>query len=328
MSGRPRAWQVAVWATLMVAGVARAWCLDDSPARVQVSAEPSTISIGDVFKLRLEVVAAAGLKLTLPGKDADLSPAEVRAFATEDEHKDAIIQRVTLVYELQVFVVGESKITPPVITYQDTAGKAVEVRPEPTAVVVKSVLPEDAQDIKDIRGPRPLPLSVWQYLGIALAGLLIAALVLAGLYLLARRRRGGATAGRPSGPLPAHSEALLALDELQERGLVEKGLFKDYYVELSYIARRYIERRFGVEALESTTPMLARRMGRSPNVPQIAGGFVEMLTTADLVKFAKYLPDGESAQMDLHGTRKLVKLTRPAEQPEEEEPAAQAAGDR
>jgi len=318
-----------VHVTVLLAGcallwpVAESWCQNDQPVSVRASAEPTQVKLGEVFTLRLEVVAGAGVNLTLPGADAELKPAEVRSFRTEDQQTDPTASHVSLIYELQLFDLGEHKIQPPGVVYSDSAGKSVEVKPEPVQVSVISALPDDAQDIKGVRGPKPLPLSPWYWVALFAAALLLLALVAAAVRLLLRRSARRAQPA-PAPPLSPHAEALAALEELHRRELVARGQHYLYYSELSYIIRRYLERRFRLEALECTTPMLERRLKRSPLVPAAAEGFVEILRRADLVKFAKYQPEDQVAEMDLLAARKLVQLTR---EMEPEVAAAEAAAE-
>ena len=293
---------------------ASSWA-QDSPVGVRATVEPQSVKIGDVFTFTMEVTAPQGMDLMLPGRDADLAEVEVRGFSSRESADDQRRRVVTLTWEAQLFAMGETIIEPPALTYVGDDGDATQVQAEPVALVVTSVLPPDAQDIKDIRGPRKMPLSPWYYVAYALTALILLALVAGGLWLLLRRRKREVI----EPPQPAHSEALAALIELEKRELIAQGRAEEHYVGLSYIARRYLERRYGLDALEGTTLMLAREMRASDRTPQVADGFIEMLRRADLVKFAKYRPEDRPAEMDMHSTRKLVELTRPREEPDEAE---------
>ena len=63
---------------------------------------------------------------------------------------------------------------------------------------------------------------------------------------------------------PPYEEAIEALDRLEAKQYVAKGMIRDYVFELSEIAKRYIERRFEVQAAEFTTEELADWTKRSP----------------------------------------------------------------
>lgn len=81
--------------------------------------------------------------------------------------------------------------------------------------------------------------------------------------------------------------AFRELSLLLGRHLPEKGLFKDFYVELTLVVRRYIERRHGIRAPEQTTEefLLAATQHASFEVGRLET-LRAFLTAADLVKFS------------------------------------------
>ncbi len=307
---------LAVAAAILIAVAASC---QDSPVSSMAAVDPPTVKIGDLFTFTMTVTAPADTPLGLPGSDADLGEIEVRGFTAVEGTDDDGCRVATLTWECQLFVMDETEITPPAVTWKDEDGAAHEAQAQPVPIMVTTVLPADAQDIKDIRGPRKMPLSPWYYVAYALAALLLLALIGLALWLLLRRRK---QAEQAAPPLPAHSQALLALEELEKRELVAHGQFEEYYVTLSYIARRYLEHRYAIDALESTTFMLAVEIHRAQHVPKIAEDFIEMLRMADLVKFAKFAPEDRAADMHLTGTRKLVQLTAAEDEEEPEQPIA------
>ena len=81
--------------------------------------------------------------------------------------------------------------------------------------------------------------------------------------------------------------ALRELEALLGRGLPEQGLFKDFYIELTLVVRRYIERRHGIRAPEQTTEeFLAAAAAHPAFRAESVQGLKAFLTAADLVKFA------------------------------------------
>ncbi len=130
---------------------------------------------------------------------------------------------------------------------------------------------------------RDLPPFSWKLVGIcaaALAGLL---LVLALLYFIFRKIRLAVRVHRMS-PL---ERALYELDKLLKKGLPGRGFYKDFYVELTMVVRRYIERRYGVRAPNLTTDEFLRAAGADPAFPQTSVAELKaFLESADLVKFA------------------------------------------
>lgn len=110
------------------------------------------------------------------------------------------------------------------------------------------------------------------------------------MYRYARKRE---TEVRVMPKIPAHIVANKALIELNNRKLWQNGKFKQYYTALTQIIRVYISERWGISALEFTTDEIITALSdvEIPRDSRIA--LVQMLRTADMVKFAKAQPDAE-----------------------------------
>jgi hypothetical protein len=80
---------------------------------------------------------------------------------------------------------------------------------------------------------------------------------------------------------------------------------------LSDIFKRYIERRFGTNAAEFTTEEMLdwiKRSALQPAERKIAEWF---FSAADPVKFAKWLPDGDTLDRFGKDVRQFIEQTRP-----------------
>lgn len=117
-----------------------------------------------------------------------------------------------------------------------------------------------------------------------LAGLAaLAAAALAALVALVRWIRRRVRIAR----MAPRERALLELEALLARRLAERGQFKRFYVELTQVVRRYIERRHAIRAPKQTTEEFLRdaaQSGRFP--PDTLARLRAFLESADLVKFA------------------------------------------
>jgi hypothetical protein len=126
----------------------------------------------------------------------------------------------------------------------------------------------------------PPPFS-WRLAGWAVAGLtallaLVAALV--GLVRLIVRR----VREHRMSPI---ERAWVELDRLIRKGLPGRGRYKDFYVELTMVVRRYVQRRYGVRAPHLTTEEFLRECeagGRCGGAATLR----KFLESADMVKFA------------------------------------------
>ena len=104
--------------------------------------------------------------------------------------------------------------------------------------------------------------------------------------------------------LPPYDRAKLALKKLDESHYLENHQIKEYYSELTFAIRKYLDEKVYDKALESTTDELVTRLNlmKDGNQFDLSNETIKniesILKRADLVKFAKSTPDVELAKMD------------------------------
>ena len=104
--------------------------------------------------------------------------------------------------------------------------------------------------------------------------------------------------------LPPYDRAKLALKKLDESHYLENHQIKEYYSELTFALRKYLDEKVYDKALESTTDELVTRLNLMKDGNQFdlsketIKNIESILKRADLVKFAKSTPDVELARMD------------------------------
>ncbi|MCM1293263.1 MAG: DUF4381 family protein [Bacteroides sp.] len=119
--------------------------------------------------------------------------------------------------------------------------------------------------------------------------------------------------------IPPYDLAISELNRLQEMQLWQKGDEKGYYTELTNILRRYLEGRFGISAMEMTTPQIMEALEKADNAKEYTTLVSAVLSQADFVKFAKARPEADQNNRSFANTRQFVELTRPViEQPTED----------
>jgi len=99
---------------------------------------------------------------------------------------------------------------------------------------------------------------------------------------------------------PAHIIAQRKLQALKSEQLWQNGAIKEYQSQLTFIVREYLENRYGISALESTTYEILGDLKPIHLSEDWKGKLREMLELADLVKFAKAEP-AESTHEKLMG---------------------------
>jgi len=109
--------------------------------------------------------------------------------------------------------------------------------------------------------------------------------------------------------IPAHIIALGELESLKTKELWQNKQIKTYYSELSVILRTYIENRYHILAMESTTDEINRDLKGilESNDNELLN---EFLSTADLVKFAKVKPEESSNNYFMEVVKRFVLKTK------------------
>lgn len=88
-------------------------------------------------------------------------------------------------------------------------------------------------------------------------------------------------------PPPAHQQALTQFDRIKSEFSSSEEDIKVYYDKITDVLRKYIEERFSFNAKELTTEEIITKLTDTNNETALRE-LKEILTTADLVKFAKY----------------------------------------
>jgi hypothetical protein len=117
--------------------------------------------------------------------------------------------------------------------------------------------------------------------------------------------------------LPPYEEALLKLNELDEKLLWQNNKIKEYYSELTEIVRGYIERELKVPALENTTDEVLEMIKDFKNSDTIETSketiakLKDLLREADLVKFAKSKPLAIEIEDDRRDAEHIIGNLKP-----------------
>lgn len=157
-----------------------------------------------------------------------------------------------------------------------------------------------------------IPDTFLDHYGLWLILLLCIILIIAGILLWLDYRKKGRLPFMPRPkPIPPYELAVSSLDNLKSRHLWEEGKEKEFYTELIDILRKYLEGRFGINAMEMTTSQIIRSLQSNEEINRHKDMMKEILDTADFVKFANMRPlpaDNDAAWQD---ARKFVEDTRP-----------------
>ena len=247
-----------------------------------IDADSARIDPARSVFLRVEVTAPSDRKATLP----DLRD-RVQGFSLAEEfsedpktgndgsvtqvmHWRLLPEPCAAVYKIRPFVV---KVSPKLLSAQSDEGKY--------SFVAGPVYFESPDAREPVTGAmeadpkRDLPPLSWKLVGWIALALVVAAAILVALVLLVRYLARRVREHRMS-PI---ERAWVELDRLLKKGLPGRGRYKDFYVELTMVVRRYIQRRYGIRAPHMTTEEFLRAAKPSDELRRF-------LESADMVKFA------------------------------------------
>ena len=141
-----------------------------------------------------------------------------------------------------------------------------------------------------IKGQAGYPVTFMEVLPWILLALGIAGIAYLVYRYIRYRRENRDFFGKPIVKDPPHIVALRALDKLHSEKLWQNGKEKIFYTGITDTLREYIEKRYGVSAMEKTSSEIIRSLEGMDIDKKIYGELDELFKTADLVKFAKYMP--------------------------------------
>lgn len=140
--------------------------------------------------------------------------------------------------------------------------------------------------------------------------LIVLILILAGIYYWWRQRKKKLAYVPPPEPEPLpHEWALRKLDELEQLKLWQKGEVKEHYSLLTSILREYLERRYAIKALEQTSDEIQNQMHGLQLSNALLTDTQQLLSVADLIKFAKADPGVDLHAATIERVRRFVKET-------------------
>ena len=280
------------------------------PVKVIVEVDPARPALSDEPTLTLTIDHETGVTVEKPPFGESLGEFLIRDFREPLPETRGEREIVRQVYTLEPTIAGTLTVAPIAVRFQDAAGDDHVIETEPLSIEVTTIVGDEAPSLDNLRpatGPMELPrepisASTWLILGGILTA--IAALV---AWLWYRSLR-------PELVIPPTPEELAAqeLRTLVDRKLSETDI-KEFYVELTGVVRRYIERTKDVAAPEQTTDEFLREItSRSDFTLDERQRLREFLESADLVKYAGSRPDGNAVEQSLERARGFIQTPRSA----------------
>ncbi|MBI2441971.1 MAG: hypothetical protein HYV35_11450 [Lentisphaerae bacterium] len=279
-----------------------------------ITADPPRVHLDRDILLSIKIKASTNITVRLPELADRLS-----GFALSGAfEREPVVQNGAAIREhcfrLTPLIAVEYRLAPLAVTYNTAGGPPSPENWFATRAIAFEIAPllsgQPGASIRDIRSP------VWIYPAfktVALwAGLgALAAASMLGLYLLGRRLSRAIRLRRMS----PRERALQELSDLMTRDLIGKNLVKEFFLELTGVVRRYIERAHLIRAPEQTTEEFLRSAAYNSQFrPEVLGKLRAFLQTADLVKFAVYRPEPAIVEQAFGTARAYIETDEQVEQ--------------
>lgn len=313
------------------------------PPALKMQCAPDPVRIGERLVCTLTAVHRADVSVEVTAPERF----EVGPVAPAAAREDGLLETVRTL-TVRPDALRKVRVRGLEVIYTEATGGQGTVAVPPQIVAVKSVLagledpsfrtfetpgggvegqdgPAVAEGFFARHGPVPYRVFNWP-LFIALCvlgglGVGIGVGVLVKRYLDARR----VDPGPPVDPRPAHVIAFAELEALLAENLPAEGRVGEFYTRLSEIVRRYLRRRFGIDAPEMTSDQI--RAWAAAQAAAISAevrlGLDDFLAETDLVKFADFSPTESEIDTVTRQARGFISLTRV---PDAAAPAGEGGG--
>ena len=225
---------------------------------------------------------------------------------------------VTLREDVTVFAFDSTTFYIPPFEFVSQAGDTLRTNALALKVFVPfesvEVDPQKFVGIKDVEEPEFVFMDYIWYFLIPLIVLAVLAAAWFGWQYYRKHKKDAPVVVPKKKPLPPHVVAMAALDSLAEKKLWQNGRDKEFHTELTDILRQYIEARFGVPAMEKTSDEILDELYELAESQKASlANLKQILSIADLVKFAKYHPFADENQLSMVNSRMFVEQTKKVE---------------
>lgn len=279
---------------------------------VSASIDSQSVSIGDWIRYSVRINHSSNVPVSIPTFKDTIGIFEIvqQDSATQTELNGNV--EIAKNFIIAKYEAGNFYIQPFAVQFKDEKGKIQTAQSNPIPVEIRGIEIDTTMSIKDVKPQLTVPISAEE---IALYTAIV--LVLAGLgyglyyYLTKRRKKTSEIIEAAKPNIPPHVLALMQLEELEAKGLWRAGEFKIFYSEATEIIRRYFELRYGIMALEMTTGEVMVQLERFKFEKSVFVSIELFLSSADLVKFAKYQPIVTENEQVINNARMIVEKTKP-----------------
>ena len=279
--------------------------------------DSASIQIGEQARLRLTVAQPTNLEVSIP----ILSDTITRGSEIVEVLKADTISlgndRIEVNYDYLITSFDSGFYFIPTYAYA-AAGDTLYTQPLGLSVTTVSVNPT-TDDIKDIKPIMSAPFywsELFTWVGYGMLALLLLGVIVLLLMKFVFKKKVPFISETPEPVIPPHIVALEKLEEIKVQKIWQCGDIKVFYTQVTDVLRVYLEGRFGINAMELTSDEIMALVKKEPGLNEVRAALKDLLTLADLVKFAKMVPIENQNEASLLIAFDVVEKTKPVEEPQ------------
>ena len=264
--------------------------------------------IGDHQNLTYLVRSQIPLSVKFPQLDKEIGGMEIISGPVLDSTYDGDYYTYKNIYKVTSFDTGLYVIPEQAILLaQEGFDNALTT--DSIMIYVYTLIVDKEKGMVDIEAPLDAPITFREALPYILYSLLGLAIIAAIVYLIIRLRSGkpiiGSAASEPV--IPPYIAAINGMNSIDERKLWQAGNEKEFYTELTNVLREYLDGELGLQCMESTSAEIIAYLKGAKHVDEKERLFIDdMLSAADLVKFAKMTPLQDENFNFMKGTKLCI----------------------
>ena len=283
---------------------------------IDVKVDTADILVGEQTTLHVTVTTDPNRRIVIP-LPSDTLMTGVEVISVSDADSTVADGRLVIRRDILVTSFDSSLyLLPPFIAIDgaDTiASNQVALKVSTVPVDVDN--PEKFYDIKDVWKPPFVLADYYPWIFGVLTALFIICVI---GYLVQRyRRHQSEVPVTPAEPeLPPYETAIRELDSIKDQKLWQQGLNKEYYTQVTDTLRRYISRRYGVNAMEKTSEEILAIIERETDESTVYDTLRQVLRLSDYVKFAKLHPLPDENDESMRNAYLFVNQTKRTEAPQ------------
>lgn len=285
--------------------------------KVETKIDSTSMMIGDQMSMQLRIKHSPKTVILLPKGVKLGDKIEVlneRDTMTKISANEVLTQKSMTItaFDSGVYMI------PPVPIHTETNGIIDTIFSKAMQLTVVSPLLDSTKNIAPIKDILPEDMSFKEDILPVLLGAFVIFILISIIYYYTKRKKEKIVEEvvETAPKLPPHVIAYLKLKQLEEGELWQKGDFKTYHSEVSYTMREYLENRFNIPALESVTDEIMTTLNDFEIENKQVINLKNVLQTADLVKFAKLIPNETEHRQAMDFSLEFVEKTQEEEEVE------------